>query len=104
MEKNDIVIVGAGPAGLVSAINLAKAEYKVKVYEKNKEVEMKLNGDFQGLENWTSEEDVLESLKKMNIKINFPYSPRYSQEVYDSDLNKTTLKSKKPFYYLIRRG
>src|SRR3989344_763262 len=65
---------------------------------------MKLNGDFQGLENWTSEEDVLESLKKMNIKINFPYSPRYSQEVYDSDLNKTTLKSKKPFYYLIRRG
>jgi flavin-dependent dehydrogenase len=99
-----ITIIGAGPAGLAAAINLAKAGYKVKVYEKNKDVGLKLNGDFQGLENWTSKEDILESLKKMNIKINFPYSARCLQEVYGPDLNKTTMISKKPFYYLVRRG
>ncbi len=99
-----IKIIGAGPSGLVSAINLAKAGYKVEVYEKNKDVGLKLNGDFQGLENWTSKEDILDSLKKMNVKINFPYTPIYSGEIYDCDLNKTKVKTKKPFCYLVRRG
>jgi len=100
----EMTIIGAGPAGLTAGINLAKAGYKVVIYEREKDVGKKLNGDFQGLENWTSEEDVLESFKKMNININFPYSPVYSGEIYDSELNKTLIKSKKPVFYSIRRG
>jgi len=103
MKKN-IKIIGAGPSGLTAAINLAMAGYKVEVYEKNKDVGIKLNGDFQGLENWTSKSDILDSLKKMNIKINFPYAPLHSVKIYDCDLNKTELETKKPFCYLIRRG
>ncbi len=104
--KSDIFIIGAGLSGLTAAINLAKAGYKVRVYERNPDVGMRFHGDIQGLENWTSEEDVLKSLRRMNIKISFPYSARYSQELYDDDLNKAFLKSeaRKPFYYLVRRG
>ena len=103
MRKN-IKVIGAGPSGLTAAINLAKAGYKVKIYEKNKDIGIKLNGDFQGLENWSSKEDILDSLKRINIKINFPYTPLHSIEIYDNDLNKKEVKTKKPFCYLIRRG
>lgn len=66
-----ISIIGAGPSGLVAAINLAKAGYNVHVHEKNKDVGMRFDDDFQGLENWTSEEDISESLKKMKNKNNY---------------------------------
>ena len=52
----EIEIIGAGPAGLVAAINLAKADYKVAVYEEKPDVGHRFHGDFQGLENWSSEE------------------------------------------------
>ncbi len=45
-------IIGAGLSGLTAAINLAKAGYKVDVYEENKDSGLRFNGDLQGLENW----------------------------------------------------
>lgn len=97
-------IIGAGISGLIAAINLAKAGKEVKVYEKNKNVGGRFHGDFQGLENWSNKEDVLEALQRMNVDINFTFSPRYEQEVYDSDSNQTFIHSDKPIYYLVRRG
>ncbi|MBI5892882.1 MAG: NAD(P)-binding protein [Deltaproteobacteria bacterium] len=43
----EIEIVGAGPAGIVAAINLAKAGCKVTVYEEKSEVGHRFHGDFQ---------------------------------------------------------
>lgn len=70
-----IKILGAGISGLTAAINLAKAGYKVDVYERNKDIGMRFGGDLQGLENWSEKEDALDSLKRMNIKINFDCDP-----------------------------
>lgn len=53
-----IVIAGAGPSGLTAAINLAKAGFSVNVYEKEKDVGKRFHGDFQGIENWTTEDGV----------------------------------------------
>ena len=44
-----IEIVGAGPAGLVAAINLARADFKVTIYEEKPDVGHRFHGDFQGL-------------------------------------------------------
>jgi flavin-dependent dehydrogenase len=102
MEKK--VIAGAGISGLTAAINLAKAGYKATVYEKNKKVGERFHGDFQGLENWTSEENALDALKRMNIDVNFPATPSKKFRVYDSSLKFAEIKSKSPIYYLVRRG
>ncbi len=53
MDKNrTIKIAGAGISGLTAAIVLARAGYRVKVYERMNEVGKRFNGDFQGLMNW----------------------------------------------------
>ena len=69
--KKDIVIAGAGISGLTAAINLAKNGYKVTVHEATNHCGGRFMGDSQFLENWTTEEDVLKILRKMNIKVNF---------------------------------
>lgn len=53
-----IKILGAGISGLTAAINLAKAGYKVDVFEKNKDVGVRFGGDLQGLENWSERERI----------------------------------------------
>lgn len=102
--KKEIVIAGAGPAGLAAAINLSKAGYKATVYEQNSDVGFKSNGDFQGLENWTKDQDILKDFRKMNIKPTFKYTPMKKYEIYDYKSNKYIFKSKKPICYIIRRG
>ncbi|MFV1956496.1 MAG: NAD(P)-binding protein, partial [bacterium] len=46
MSKDVINIVGAGPAGLASAIVLRRHGFGVKVYEMSSDVGHRLNGDF----------------------------------------------------------
>jgi flavin-dependent dehydrogenase len=103
-NKDEIIILGAGPAGLSAAINLAKKGKKVKVYEKNNDCGMRFRGDFQGFENWTSEKDVLEEIKSMNLKIDFWYNPISQAEFYDYLRNKRVINFEKPGLYLIKRG
>ena len=103
-NSEEIIILGAGPAGLTAAINLAKQGQKVKVYEKNNDCGMRFRGDFQGFENWTSETDVLEEIKSMNLATDFWYNPIYQAEFYDYLRNKRVINFEKPCLYLIRRG
>lgn len=106
MKDKVVNIVGAGPGGLTAAINLAQNRYDVNLYEQNNDVGLRFNGDFQGLENWSDEEDTLDILKRIGIKINFlcyPYSGSDGY-FYGPKLQKIQVKTSRPLFYLIERG
>src|SRR3972149_2183020 len=100
----DIEIVGAGPAGLTAAINLARAGYKITVYEEKPDVGHRFHGDFQGLENWSSEEDAAVLLERLGIQINYTCQPYSELTVFDANLNKRIIQSQRPLFYLVQRG
>lgn len=102
--KQIIKIGGGGIAGLCAAINLRLAGFDVLVYERNQDLGCHHRNDWEGLENWTSNEDVLEFLERINIKINFPNYPFNEFIGLDPELDKYKVKSKTPFFYLVKRG
>lgn len=98
----EIEITGTGISGLTAAINLAKRGYNVKIHEiRSKEENV---GNFQGLENWTESENILEILKKINIKTGFWKKEFNKVEIYSPNLKRSMAKSKSPFFYLVERG
>jgi flavin-dependent dehydrogenase len=102
--KEVIDIVGAGPAGLAAAIVLRREGIAVRVSEKSPEVGHRLKGDFQGLENWSCERDILETLKDIGIELSFPCVPYYGGTVYAPEMEPVEVKSERPIFYLVRRG
>ncbi len=102
--KETINIIGAGPAGLVAAIVLRKHGFSVKVFEKSSDVGNRLNGDFQGLENWSLEKDVTNVLKDIGIENNFLCIPYYGGTVYAPEMEPVKVKSDRPIFYLMKRG
>jgi flavin-dependent dehydrogenase len=102
--KERINIVGAGPAGLTAAIVLAKHGHAVRVYEMAPDVGHRLNGDFQGLENWSSGEDVTLVLRELGIEQNFLFVPYYGGTVYTPLTQFSEITSHRPIFYLVRRG
>ncbi|MDP3990927.1 MAG: NAD(P)/FAD-dependent oxidoreductase [Candidatus Nealsonbacteria bacterium] len=104
MEQQLIKIGGGGVASLSCAINLRLAGFDVLIYEKNQDAGWHRHNDWQGLENWTNDEDVLEFLRRINIKVNFPNHPCFEAIGLDADLNRYPVKSQKPLFYLIKRG
>ena len=106
MNKNIIKIVGAGPGGLTAAIVLKKAGYQVDLFEQHNDVGVRFNGDFQGLENWSDEEDALDILQGMGIETNFLLQP-YSGEngwFIGPKKEKIHIKTSRPLFYLLERG
>ncbi len=99
-----IKISGAGISGLTAAINLRKVGYDVTVFEKNNDVGGNHSNDWQGLENWTQEEDVLAFLKRINIGADFCYLPCKEVSVFDWRSEKAIARSDVPFLYLVKRG
>ncbi|PKL72995.1 MAG: hypothetical protein CVV29_05845 [Methanobacteriales archaeon HGW-Methanobacteriales-2] len=98
-----VSILGSGPAGLSAAINLAREGFQISVYEKNKDVGQRFNGDFQGLENWTVNEDVHQSFKKMNINQGYDYVPFKSFTLSNGD-RFWNFQLDKTAFYLVKRG
>lgn len=105
-HNKSIAIVGAGPAGLTAAISLAKYGYDVNLYEQNNNVGLRFNGDFQGLENWSDEEDMLMILSRIGVKINFLCYPYFGEDgvFYGPKLKKVKVSTSRPLFYLIERG
>lgn len=103
MDK-EVKIMGAGPAGLVAGINLARSGYNVTIFEKSDDCGKRFNGDFQGLENWSRKEDVLDELKLMGVEVNFHCEPFSKLKAYNHDLELTDISSDKPLVYLVKRG
>lgn len=105
-NEKTITIVGAGPAGFTAAIYLAQNGYEVNLYEQNNDVGLRFNGDFQGLENWSDEEDTLKILNRIGIKTNFLCHPYFGSDgwFHGPKLQKIQVKTSRPLFYLIERG
>ncbi len=72
MRKNkEITIAGAGLSGLTAAINLVRAGYEVKIYEKNDFIGQQKEETVQLLPNWFAKQDVLKELEDCGIKLNW---------------------------------
>ncbi|HEY5648948.1 MAG TPA: NAD(P)/FAD-dependent oxidoreductase [Nitrospiria bacterium] len=102
--KKRVEIVGAGPSGLAAAIGLRQAGFEVTVYEERKDVGHRFHGDFQGIENWSLEQDALEKLHQMGLSINFQCVPFYVGTIYGPNREKAEIRSDRPLFYLVRRG
>lgn len=103
-QESHINIAGAGPAGLTAAIVLAKHGYKARVYEIHSDVGRRMNGNLQGLENWSSDKDAALLLKDIGIDINFLCVPYYGGDIYAPEMAPLEIKSGKPIFYLVKRG
>jgi flavin-dependent dehydrogenase len=102
--RETVNIIGAGPAGLTAAIVLLRHRVPVRVFEKGPEAGHRLSGDFQGLENWSSEKDITDIIKDIGLEINFPCVPYYSGTVFTRGMSPAVIKSRRPVFYLVRRG
>lgn len=103
-SSEPVTVVGAGPAGLACAIALARAGRKVVVREWHQQVGARFHGDFQGLENWSDEQDVLDELRAAGVEIAFEYHAGFAGTAFDASHNRYDVRSERPLYYLVRRG
>ncbi|MFZ5790109.1 MAG: NAD(P)/FAD-dependent oxidoreductase [Pseudomonadota bacterium] len=99
-----VTVIGAGPAGLACAIVLARAGRRVLIREAHDRVGGRFHGDFQGLENWSSEEDVLDGLAAHGIMPRFDHHPVRAGVAFDAWGDRYRVASDRPIYYLVRRG
>lgn len=102
--SESIEISGAGPAGLAAALAVVRSGGNACVYERRDDVGKRFHGDFQGLENWTTDIDVLEELASMGIESGFEHTPFYEVTCFSPDGVPREFRSTQPLFYLIRRG
>src|SRR5262245_17167508 len=102
-KSRTISIAGAGPAGLTAAIKLAKAGYEVVVHEQHPDVGIRFSEDFQAIENWSSDEDLLTALCQIGIQPDFYYRPIHKVSSY-GPRSSTQVSSVEPIAYLVQRG
>ncbi len=98
-----ISIIGSGPSGLAAAINLAKAGHEVHVFEKNGDCGQRFHGDLEGLENWSRKEDVLQEIARMNLLLDFPFTPFHEVTVTNGTRSEC-FKFQRPLFYAVKRG
>ncbi len=101
--RTPVRILGAGPAGLTAAITLARAGRAVEVHERRQTVGTRFPGDVQGLENWSTDEDALDEVRRLGLGTDFDVTPCArlemvgGRETFYVDTGKTG-------WYLLRRG
>lgn len=102
-NHSPIHILGAGPAGLCSAIVLARAGCDVHVHERYDVIGKRFQGDLQGLENWTLKENVLTQLQSFGLEINFEATP-FSEVILHDGKRAFKRTASEPLFYLVKRG
>ena len=104
MQTELIQIGGAGPAGLAAAITLARASRRVLVHEVQGEVGHRFDGDFQGLENWSTQQDALDLLREIGITTEFAMVPCSRGYAFDAWGERYEVAGSKTLFYLLERG
>ncbi len=102
--ETPIEISGAGLSGLSAALTVAKSGRPVLVHEHNSDVGSRFHGDFQGLENWTMQEDVLQELQSIGINPGFEHAAYRDLTIFDPEGREHVFHSSDPLFYLVRRG
>lgn len=102
-HNNPVNILGAGPSGLTAAILLARAGREVHVHERYDTIGKRFQGDLQGIENWSTQENVLAQFRSFHLDTNFAATPFSEVTLTDG---RTVLQetSKEPLFYLVKRG
>lgn len=100
--NKEINILGAGISGLACAIILRKNGYNVNIYEKRKNTGTRFNGDWQVIENWSEETDVLEEIRYSGIDLSFKCVPVSELNMHYSD-KMCTLRGDNACY-MVKRG
>jgi flavin-dependent dehydrogenase len=99
-----VQVVGAGPAGLAAAITLAREGRRVVVHEAQRVVGHRFQGDFQGVENWSTERDALTELRELGIGTNFFALPCDRGTAFDAWDQPYPMRSTAPLFYMVERG
>lgn len=102
--KKEIKILGAGIAGLSASISLAKAGYKVLIFEKNGQIGQRFHNDYQGIENWIFKDDSLKYLQMININTDFCHYPFRALKVIGPKERRYDWHCEKELFYLVKRG
>lgn len=97
-------IAGAGPAGLAAAIVLARGGRRVRVFERRAQAGARFNGDFQGIENWTTHQDCLEELQALGIEVDWWMRSFDRCELIDGSLRRGSASAPRPLFYCVKRG
>ena len=104
LSVKTVQIAGAGPAGLAAAITLAKEGISVQLHEAQKEVGYRFQGDLQGLENWTTEQDVLQWMHENGLNTGFEKRACHQGIGFDSRDKTYEISSSQALFYLVERG
>ncbi|MEZ5318350.1 MAG: hypothetical protein R2752_13200 [Vicinamibacterales bacterium] len=99
-----VSIAGGGLSGLSAGLAAVLAGARAQVFERRREIGARFHGDFQGLENWTTERNVLEDLASMGIEPAFEHTPFRECVFFDPDGREFECRSAEPLWYLVRRG
>ena len=74
------------------------------VHEAHGEVGHRFQRDLQGLENWSSEEDVLAELVRLGVTTDFGRMPCLSGMAFDASGRAYRIRSREALCYLVERG
>ncbi|MFA5931373.1 MAG: NAD(P)/FAD-dependent oxidoreductase [archaeon] len=99
----EITVIGAGLAGISSAIKLAKNGYKTTVYEQNKSIGLGGN-NFQAVRNYDLPEDFLIYMQNQGVNLT-SFNPITKIIKYaPSGKNMVVQSEKNPLFYVFKRG
>ncbi|MDZ4260790.1 MAG: hypothetical protein U1B30_00440, partial [Pseudomonadota bacterium] len=76
----------------------------VLVHEAQSEVGHRFDGDFQGLENWSTQQDVLDLLREIGITTEFATLPCSRSYAFDAWGERYDLVGSKTLFYMVERG
>jgi hypothetical protein len=103
-QMDPIRIMGAGPAGLTAAITLARAGREVLVYERAADVGTRHDGDYEGIENWSTRADVWEEFATWGLANNFRGAPIYAGTLFGPGFRESArFEDSNPLCYFVSR-
>jgi len=82
----------------------ARVGRRLVVHDRRARPGGRFHNDFQGLENWSAQSNILEELNRAGIQATFDRLPMREGAAFDAWGAAYHIRSKEPLYYLVRRG